>query len=113
MKTKAIKFRDNLAKLILAGEKDSTWRLFDDKNLQEGDTVELVNWDTGEVFGKVALIAVSEKKMGELKEPDFDGHEKFSNEEEMYKTYRTYYGDRVGPDTIVKIIRFKLLPRNI
>ncbi|MCR4283952.1 MAG: hypothetical protein NUV64_01355 [Parcubacteria group bacterium] len=46
--------------------------------------------------------------MSELEEADFDGHEKFSSEEEMYQTYRTYYGDKVGPDTIVKIIRFKL-----
>lgn len=109
METKIIKFRDNLAKMVLAGEKDSTWRLFDDKNLHEGDTAELINWDTGEVFGKATLTEVREKKMGELEEPEFDGHEKFSSEEEMYKTYRSYYGDRVGPDTIVKIIQFKLL----
>lgn len=109
METKIIKFRDHLAKMVLVGEKDSTWRLFDDKNLQKGDTVELVNWDTGETFGGATLVEVREKKMGELEEPDFDGHEKFSSEEEMYRTYRTYYGDRVGPDTIVKIIRFKLL----
>lgn len=110
METKVIKFRDNLAKMVLVGEKDSTWRLFDDKNLQKGDIAELVNWDTGEVFGKATLIEVKEKKMGELKESDFDGHEKFANDEEMYETYRSYYGDRVGPDTIVKVIRFKLLP---
>lgn len=109
MSVKTIKFRDHLAKMVLAGEKDSTWRLFDDKNLQKGDTIELVNWDTREAFGRATLIEVREKKMGELEESDFDGHEKFSNEEEMYKTYRTYYGDRVVSDTIVKIIRFKLL----
>lgn len=109
METKVIKFRDHLAKLILAGEKDLTWRLFDDKNLQKGDSVELVNWNTGAVFGKAVLTDVWEKRMGQLEESDFDGHEKFSSEEEMYTTYRTYYGDRVGPDTVVKIIRFKLL----
>ena len=107
MGNKIIRFRDNLAKLILAGEKDLTWRLFDDKNLQKGDIADFVNWNTGEVFGKAELTEVWEKKMGELKESDFDGHEKFSSDEEMYQTYRTYYGDRVGPDTIVKIIRFK------
>ena len=109
MKHKIIKFRDHLAKLVLAGEKNVTWRLFDDKNLQKGDVVELVNSNTGEIFGKAVLTDVREKKMGELEEADFDGHEKFSSDEEMYKTYRQYYGGRVGPDTIVKIVRFRLL----
>lgn len=109
MEHKVIKFRDHLAKLVLAGEKDLTWRLFDDKDLTVGDVVELVNWNTGEVFGRAELIDVWEKKMNALTESDFDGHEKFASEEELYATYRTYYGDKVGPETIVKIIRFKLL----
>lgn len=109
MENKSLKFRDHLAKLVLAKEKDLTWRLFDDKNLSEGDTVDLLNWNTGEVFGKATLIKVWEKKMKDLNDADYDGHEKFSSTEEMYLTYKKYYGDRVGPDTIVKIIRFKLL----
>lgn len=108
MEKKVIKFRDYLAEMVLTGEKDLTWRLFDDKNFMEGDDVDLINWNTGEKFGEAVLIKVWEKKMGELEEPDFDGHEKFADDEEMYRTYRTYYGDRVGPDTFVKIIRFKL-----
>lgn len=108
MEKKVIKFRDYLAKMVLAGEKNLTWRLFDDKNFMEGDEVDLVNWNTGEKFGEAVLTKVREKKMGELEESDFDGHEKFADDEEMYRTYRTYYGDRVGPDTIVKIIKFRL-----
>lgn len=108
MSLKVIKFRDHLVKQILTGEKNLTWRLFDDKNLSEGDLVNLVNWNTGEKFGEAILTQVWEKKLGELEDSDFDGHEKFKSEEEMYKTYRTYYDDKVGPDTIVKIIRFKL-----
>jgi hypothetical protein len=30
---KTLKFYDNLIPLILSGEKTSTWRIFDDKNL--------------------------------------------------------------------------------
>ena len=95
--------------MILSGEKNATWRLFDDKDLQKGDEIGLINWDTGKVFGKAKLAEVREKKMGELEDNDFDGHEKFSSEEEMYQAYRAYFGDKVGPETIVKIIRFKLL----
>jgi hypothetical protein len=108
MEKKTIKFRDHLAKLILAGEKNLTWRLFDDKNLSEGDQVDFINWNTKEKFGEAVLTKVWEKKMSNLEDSDFDGHEKFSSDEEMYKIYRAYYGDKVGPDTIVKIIRFRL-----
>lgn len=108
MERKTIKFRDFLAELVLSGEKNSTWRLFDDKNLQRDDEVDLINWNTGEKFGEAALTNVYEKKLGELEEGDFDGHEKFESEEQMYESYRTYYGDRVGPDTVVKIIHFTL-----
>lgn len=66
MELKVIKFRDNLAKLILAGKKKSTWRLFDDKNLTEGEVVNFVNWNTGEIFAKAKLFKIWEKKMKEL-----------------------------------------------
>jgi hypothetical protein len=108
MPYKTIKFRPNLAELVLVGKKDLTWRLFDDKDLLEGDEVDLINWETKTKFAEAVLTKVWEKKMGELNEADFDGHEKFPSEDEMYKTYRTYYGEKVGPDTVVKIIRFKL-----
>ena len=106
---KTIKFRDYLVKLVQSGEKTSTWRLFDDKDLSVNDEVELVNWNTQESFAKAILIEVREKKLKELEESDFDGHEKFESEEKMYEDYRKYYGDKVTPGTIVKIIKFKLL----
>jgi hypothetical protein len=39
---KTLKFRKTLSELILKGEKTATWRLFDDKNLKEGDEIVLV-----------------------------------------------------------------------
>jgi hypothetical protein len=111
MGRKTIKFRDFLAELVLSGEKDSTWRLFDDKGLKQGDEVDLINWNTGEKFAEAILTKVYEKKVGELKSEDFEGHEKFESEEAMYESYRTYYGDGVGPETTVKIIRFKLIEK--
>lgn len=110
MATKTLKFRRELADLILAGHKDATWRLFDDKNLSEGDVVELLIWGTLEKFATARLIEVREKRMGELVEPDFEGHEKFSSTDAMYQTYSTYYDRPVNADTRVKIVRFRLLP---
>ncbi len=106
---KTIKFRNHLAELVLKGEKNTTWRLFDDKNLQTGDVVDFINWDTGEKFAEAEILKVYEKTLSTLDDIDWEGHERFSSEEEMYKTYKEYYGDKVDKDTIVKIIRFKLL----
>jgi len=36
---KTVKFRPDLAQLIMDGKKTTTWRLFDDKDLQAGDVV--------------------------------------------------------------------------
>ena len=52
---KVIKFKNSLVSSVLSGEKDSTWRLFDDKDLKEGDELSLVNKDTMEEFGKAVI----------------------------------------------------------
>lgn len=108
MGRKTLKFRDYLIKPILSGEKDVTWRLFDEKNISVRDEVDLINWNTKEKFGEAIIINVREKKMGDLIESDFEGHEKFANREEMYNKSRVYYGNKIGADTMVKIFRFKL-----
>lgn len=105
---KTLKFAPHLVPLVLSGEKTSTWRLFDDKDLQESDELMLINKETGEEFARATILNTREKKLKDLEEADFEGHEKFESVEKMYETYKSYYGDRVGPDTIVKIINFKM-----
>lgn len=109
MENKKVKFRDHLAAMILSREKTSTWRLFDDKDLKVGDIIDLINWNTTEKFGEAEILEVLEKPLSELEDSDFMGHEKFESTEQMYEIYKKYYGDRVTPETVVKIIRFKLL----
>ena len=108
---KTVKFTAELVHLILSGEKTSTWRLFDDKNLSVDDNLEFVNKETGEVFGYATITTVWEKKMEEICDDDFDGHEKFSSKEEVFETYRKYYGDRVDGETVVKIIHFTFIQK--
>jgi hypothetical protein len=106
---KPLKFKPHLAQLILDGKKMTTWRLFDDKNLQVGDELELKNAETLEIFSKAIITEVREKKMAQLNKNDYDGHEVFENEEDMYRHYRGYYPNHeIGPDTLVKIIHFTL-----
>jgi hypothetical protein len=106
---KTLKFRPHLAEMILKGEKTTTWRLFDDKDIQKGDHIALINWETKEEFAQAEVMDAWEKKLGEVEEKDFSGHEVFKDKEEMLAEYRHYYGDRVDLDSPVKIIKFKLI----
>jgi hypothetical protein len=110
MKTiKTLKFRHNLALLILNGKKTVTWRLFDDKNLNVGDGLEFIEWESRKKFANVIITNVYEKTLGNIEENDFKGHEKFESKDKMLENYKNFYGDKVTWDTIVKIISFKVL----
>lgn len=105
---KSLKFTEDLIPLILSGEKTSTWRLFDDKDLTVGDELNLIDRSNGQSFGRAVIAEVSEKALGNLTLEDKEGHESFNSDQEMYNTYKNYYNQEVGPETIVKIVRFKL-----
>lgn len=108
---KILEFRPHLIQDILEGRKTVTWRLFDDKNLSAGDRLLLRDWETGKDFAKAEIVSVREKKLGELEEADFKGHEQYESEEDMYQRFREYYGDTVDKNTVVKIITFKVTGR--
>lgn len=105
---KTLKFAPNLVPLVLSGAKDATWRLFDDKDLQQGDELALINKATLEQFAMARIVAVREKQLRELDAIDLDGHEPYESEEKMLEDFRKYYGDRVTLESMVKIIKFKL-----
>ena len=107
---KTLKFKDYLVQKILDGSKVITWRLFDDKNLQIGDELLFVNSASGKKFAEAEIIGVREKKLSEIKEADFEeGHEKYKSQEDMLAHYRDYYGDKVNLNSVIKIVKFKLL----
>ena len=74
--------------------------------MSTGDNLEFVNKETSQIFGYATIAKMWEKKLGEVSDVDFDGHEKFSSKREMIDTYKKYYGDGVDEDTVVKIIHF-------
>lgn len=106
---KNLKFRKVLSELVLKGEKTTTWRIFDEKDIQVGDELSMLIWETKEEFAKAKVVGVREVPFKDLTEEDLDGHEKFSSDEEMYETYSGYYNQPVTKDTLVKIIKFKLI----
>jgi hypothetical protein len=103
---KTLKFTPELCIKILEGTKTSTWRLFDDKDLQIGDELIFINKESLEQFGTAKIGSLYTKTLGTLEDIDWQGHERFASDEEMFKTYRKYYGDKVSADTEVKIIHF-------
>ncbi len=103
---KTLKFKPQLVEKILAGTKTSTWRLFDDKDIQVGDIIDVFNKDNGDQFGVVTITRVRVKTLGTLEESDWEGHDRYESDEAMYTEFRQYYGDSVGPDTEVKLIDF-------
>ncbi len=74
---KTLKFESHLADMILAGAKRSTWRMFDDKDLQTGDIVELWRRSPLEPIGQAELTLVYEKAIKEIAKEDYDGHETY------------------------------------
>lgn len=112
---KTLKLDHELAALVQKGTKTSTWRIFDDKNIQVGDTLQFVDKvdpddvSTWAEFGPAEVTDVIEKPLGEITEADFTGHERFESPEKMLETYRNYYGSDVSIGTNIKIIHFKLL----
>src|SRR3989344_800115 len=91
-KMKTLKFTSHLVEKILRGEKTSTWRLFDDKNIQENDRLIFIHKETGAEFGTAIIKSLKIKTLGTLTDEDWVGHEKYQSEEEMYTDYRKYYG---------------------
>lgn len=93
---------------LLRGKKTKTWRMFDEKNLNVGDEVQFVDADTGASIAVTIITEVIEKKFGEINDNDFDGHNPYSSREDMLKTYRGYYGEKVTWDTLIKMLTFEL-----
>ena len=105
---KTLKFKGHLVENILNGTKTVTWRLFDDKSLIVGDKLAFINSDIEEEFAKAKITNIQEKKLSEIEDSDYEGHEKYQSQEDMLQHYKGYYGDTVTPDTTVKIIKFEL-----
>lgn len=106
---KTLKFAPHLVEMIIKGTKTTTWRLFDDKEIVEGDEFVFINKETGKEFATAAAVSVKVKPLTKLDDSDMEGHEKFKDEQEMYSSYKKYYGDEVKEDTEVKVIKYKIL----
>lgn len=113
---KTLKFNHEEAQAIVAGKKNTTWRLYDDKDLSVDDKLKIIDKVNEQdpnswlVIGEGMVLEVMEKKLSGVTAEDMKGHRPFSSQDEILETYRGYYGARVKPDDIVKVVRFKFTP---
>ena len=103
-----LRFAEPLPSLVLSGKKNTTWRINDDKDLQPGDILSCC-FTNNEEFAKAIITSVKHTTFQHLTQEDKQGHESFLSEEEMYKTYTGYYNFQVTPETLLKVIKFKIL----
>jgi hypothetical protein len=78
---KTLKFDHDQAQLIPKGEKTSTWRLYDDKDLSVDDVIKIVdkveenNPQSWQVIGTAKVNEVIEKKLGAVTPEDMKGQQ--------------------------------------
>jgi hypothetical protein len=105
---KPLKFSEPLPEKVMSGQKDTTWRLNDEKHITVEDQLSLQD-ASGAEFAKAKVIRTKKTTFGNLTEEDRKGHENFETKERMYQTYSKYYDMDVGPETKVKVIEFELV----
>lgn len=105
---KKLKFFRFLPELILKGEKDTTWRIRDDKNIQVDNILYLCD-SSGKEFAKAKVTKIKETTFENLTKEDKEGHEEYFSDSEMYQAFSRYYKIKVGPKTKIKVIKFRLI----
>jgi hypothetical protein len=106
---KRLKFAPHLIPLIRGGFKTVTWRLWDDKNLAAGDQVEFVDASSLDRVGLAELTKVYTKTFAALDDADWQGHERFRDDADMFQHYTRYYGRTVDIQTPVTVVHFTML----
>lgn len=115
---KLLKVSHKIAGLINNGQKNTTWRINDEKNVSVDDIIGLVdkvdpeNRDSWMVFGTGIVNTVLQKRLADIKPGDLGPGEDFSSKAEMLKTFKKYYGNDINDHTSVKIIGFDFKPQS-
>ncbi len=114
---KLLKVSHKIAKLIYSGQKNNTWRINDEKNVSVGDVVGIIDKvnpgdrTSWRIIGMGRVNEVLQKRLLDIEPGDLGAGEDFASKDEMYKTFRQYYGGDVNEQTPVKIITFDFKPQ--
>ncbi len=109
---KTLKLDHELAQQIADGQKTSTWRINDEKDISVNDEVQLIdkvdahNRSTWRPIGVATVDTVVQKRVGELTLEDMEGHEKYGSIDSLLEVFRGYYGSGITEQTPIKLISF-------
>jgi len=112
---KALKLDHDLALMVQKGLKNTTWRLFDDKDLSVEDEVRLIDKvdpgdpETWKAIGRARIQQIVEKRLGDTVPEDHEDSAGFITDEEKLEVFRRHYGPHVTLDTPVKIVHFNFI----
>lgn len=108
---KRLKFTLDQVEGILNHKYYKTWRLLDDKKLDIDDEIELIDSQDGHRFANAVVDSITIKHLRDIDDLDKIGHFEYTSQDEMYSIFKKYYGPKIGPDSIVKIIVFHLIDK--
>ncbi len=114
---KTLKIDHESAQLIVGGQKTTTWRVNDDKDLHVNDVVLIIDKvkpvepDSWQVIGEALLNEVLEKRIGDITPDDLTGHKEYSTKESILQASRNFYGPSVDEHTPIKFLSFAFTPQ--
>jgi hypothetical protein len=89
--------------ILFTGEKNKTFRVTGGERYKIGEQVAFC-YVSGEEFARARIIDKLRRTFETLTESDWQGHERFASEQEMYQTYSTWQRFQVGPKTELDIL---------
>lgn len=113
---KSLKLNHEFAQQVLAGQRTSTWRINDDKDLHVNEDVQLVDKvnplepSSWRPIGVARITTILEKQIGKVTQHDVAPGEQLKPLKALIEEYRGYYGHQVNAETPVKIITFTFTP---
>lgn len=103
---KKLLFAPPYPRILFTGEKNKTFRVTSGERYNPGDIVSFC-FLNNEEFAQATITRKYRKKFKDLNEEDWRGHERFQTPLEMYKTYSSWEGFSVGPETELDIIEYR------
>jgi len=105
MELKKLLFADPLPSILFTGEKNKTFRVTGGERYEVGDKISLSYVDNEE-FAQAIVVKKTRKRIEDLTKEDWEGHERFKSNSEMYSTYSNWARFSVTPKTELDIIEY-------
>lgn len=109
---KQLKFSHKAAQLINSGDKRSTFRMFDDKDISVNDEIEIIDKvdpnrpSTWRPICIVKVNSVIQKRLSNIDSDDLTKYDIYPTFDKLLHAMKIYYGNRFNAESTIKIISF-------